>query len=210
MEKKYIILIALALTISTLAIIDYSTGAVEMLIFEHIDYNYTHDVWLPPLSEDTGSIAGYYHIDGKGKNFNFQIMLPGAELFDLHEINGTQVCYDKNGLSGNGTLTHVQVTYDTISALLAKDLKKAMFGTEFSGVYNMTCAAWTGGGNFSNNGKSFDGTFFIVGAATDFEGNFTLSLEGDRIKIVSTYILYPHGQPNSNNIQKVVDKVSYM
>jgi hypothetical protein len=210
MEKKYIVLIVLALSISTLAIVDYSTGAVEMLIFNQIDYAYAHDVWLTPLSNDTGSIAGYWKIWGKGHNFDFKVVLPGAELFDLHEINGTQICYDKNGLWGNGSLTYVKVTYGTLSALLSKDLKKAMFCTEFSGIYNMTCAAWTGGGNFANNGKTFNGTFFIIGKATDFQGNFTLSQEGDRIKIVSTYILYAHGQPNSTNKIKVVDNVDYI
>ncbi|MDO9045081.1 MAG: hypothetical protein Q7U35_07230 [Methanobacteriaceae archaeon] len=211
MSRKYLIIIVIILIgLCGIFILDYSTGAVQGVIFDQIPYNYTSDVWLPPTSPESGSIAGYYSIYGQGKNFNFKVNLPGAQFFDLHEINGTQICYDEKGLSGQGHLNFIKINYNTVSALLSNDLKRAMFSTEFSGNYTMKCAAWNGNGNFSNNGQNFSGTFIIIGPATDWVGNFTLAEENNRIKIISSYIYYPHAQKTSGNIRKVNNNIFYM
>ncbi|MCK9152010.1 hypothetical protein [Methanobacterium alcaliphilum] len=208
MQKKYLALVIVILSICGLAVFEYSTSSIEGYLFDQIPYNYTGHVWIPPTSSDAGSISGYYNINGQGRDFNFKIMVP--EQFDLHEINGTKIDLDENGLSGKGKLYTIQITPTTISALLSKDLKTAMFGTKLNGTYTMECAAWTGGGNFTNDGQKFSGTFYIIGLLTDWEGNFTLSQENSRIKILSSYIYYPHGDKSPGKIKKVENNTFFM
>ena len=65
-------------------------------------------------------------------------------------------------------LDTVNVNFNTIMALINRDFKKAMFQTPVTGHFDMSCAAWTGYGNFSNNG-------------TDFPGNFKIDRTHDRL-----------------------------
>lgn len=208
MQKKYLALVIVILCISGLAVYEYSTSNIEEYLFDQIPYNHTGMLWIPPTTPAAGSIPGYYNINGQGREFNFQIKIDPK--FDLHELNGIKIDLDENGLTGKGKLDTVQITPTTISALLSKDFKTAMFGTKFNGTYTMKCAAWTGGGNFTNDGYNFLSKFYIIGRLTDWEGNFTLSQENSRIKILSTYIYYPHGQKSPGKIKKVENNTFYM
>ncbi len=74
----------------------------------------------------------------------------------------------------------------------------------------MSCAAWNGRGDFSNDGITFKGDFKIIGAATDWEGAFRIIRDkSNRTAILADYIYYPHGQKYSQNIKKV-KKTFYM
>ena len=178
-------------------------GAIPELIFDQISYNYTAYASIPALTNDTGSLGGIYDIQGKGTKFKFDIIMPGAENFE------DPLCYTKDGLKGEGKIENIKINYKTILSLLNRDFKTAMFETPFTGKYNMSCAAWTGYGNFTNNGISFPGTFKIDGPDTDFEGTFQLTQENNRIVIKSDYILYPHGQKSPENI-KHINQTYYM
>lgn len=172
--------------------------AVEVFdeaIFAQIPYSYTSYTSIPANKPGEGSLGGYYSINGRGRDFRFQIVLPGAENLDTHEVNGTRICYNESGLSGVGHIDHIDVTWDTLISLLRGDLKSAMFRTPLSGHYNMTCAAWNGGGNFTNDGTNFRGDFRINGVETFFGGNFTLKPEAGRIVLRANYIYYPQGKP---------------
>jgi len=204
MTKKIILPIFLvSLFIIGFFIFGVTGGNLEEFLFDQIPYNYTSYASIPPNSPQGSSLGGYYKINGKGRNFNFHIVLPGAEKYE-HEI-----CYTKEGLIGNGKIDEIDVTYKTIFALLSGDLKKAMFETDFSGSFDMVCASWHGGGNFSNDNGNFTGTFKIIGAATDWEGKFVVVPENNRIAILADYIYYPHNQKSPEKIKKV-NKTFYL
>jgi uncharacterized membrane protein len=67
------------------------------------------------------------------------------------------------------------------------NLANAVFNTKLSGVFNMSCAAWTGNGTFVNDGKNFTGNFTINGQETNYLGNYSLQKENNRIIIISDY-----------------------
>lgn len=175
------------------------SGNLEEAIFDNIPYNYTSHVWIPPNQEKSGSLGGFYTVYGKGKNFNFHISLPGAE-------NGeSPLDYTKDGLDGAGEINNITATYETIISLLSGNLKGAMFNTKFDGTYSMSCAAWTGTGNFSNDGQNFIGNFKINGPMTYWKGTFSLKQDGNRIKLQMNYIWHPNKNPEkAKNVQKIV------
>lgn len=186
-----IVIFILFLTIGT------ASGAIPDLIFNQVPYNYTGYASVPALSNNTGSLGGVCSIQGRGDKFNFYVIMPGAENYE------DPLCYTKDGLKGNGTIENLHVTYKTVLALLNRDFRTAMFQTIFTGRFNMSCAAWTGYGNFSNNGTSFPGSFKIDGPDTDFEGTFKLTQESNRIAIKSDYICYPHANRTPENTRHV-------
>ncbi len=202
MNQKIIIpLIVVVIIISGIAVYGISSGNIENYLFDQIPYNYTSHIWIPPNSDSGGSLGGFYNIQGQGREFTFHMVLPGAE-------NGeSPLDYTNDGLDGNGQINNIHITYNTITALLSNDLKKAMFGTIFDGKYNMSCAAWTGNGTFVNNGENLFGTFQINGPMTYWEGNFTMREDGNRIAVNSDYILHPNNSPEK---AKKVQKVTYM
>ncbi|MEL7669275.1 hypothetical protein [Methanobacterium sp.] len=198
MNFKKIFLIILVLILGFLA---YGTasGSLEEIAFSNIPYNYTSHVWIPPNQQNGSSLGGFYSIYGKGENFNFTIILPGAENTE------SPLDYTKDGLNGTGHINNIDITYNTITSLGAHDLKGAMFNTKFDGIFNMSCAAWTGEGNFSNNGQNLTGNFKIDGPMTDWKGTFNVKEDGNRIKLQMNYIWYPHGSPQkAKNVQEVI------
>jgi len=201
MNKKVTIVIVVAVILFSLFLVfEVSQGDLKEMLFDEITYNYSSHVWIPPNSPDEGSLGGYYKIHGKGRNFNFFLVLPGAEKLE-HPI-----CYTGEGLSGSGKIKNIDITFDTLKSLYYGDLKQAMFETRFSGDFNMTCASWKGFGNFSNDGD-LTGAFQIIGAATYWEGTFKMVEEGNRIAVISDYIYYPNNHPEK---VKRVKKTYYM
>jgi hypothetical protein len=199
MDLKTVLPIFLAfILISGFAI---ANGNVENLLFEQIPYNYTSHIWIPPNSNNSGSLGGYYSIQGQGKNFNFFILLPGAEEAE------SPLDYTKDGLNGTGKINNIHITYNTITALLSKDIKHAMFSTIFDGNYNMSCAAWTGYGTFKNDGTNLTGTFIINGQMTHWDGTFYMTPEGNRIALHTDFITYSNKSPEK---AKRITKVTYM
>lgn len=164
-------------------------------LFSIITYNYTSYTSIPSNKPGEGSLGGYYSINGQGKEFDFKIVFPEAEEFETHEENGTKICYNETGITGEGHIKSIDIKWDTIYRLILGDFKGAIFKTPLSGYYNVTCAGWSGGGNFSNNGNKFNGTFQITGVKTFFKGNFTFHLEGNKMILHATYIYYPKGEP---------------
>lgn len=201
-NKNTLILLSISLIICGIFVVGFAEGSLETLLFDMIPYNYTSYVSLPP-SENTASYGGYYKIFGKGTNFNFEMALTGAEDYT------DPLEYIKDGLNGTGKIKSIHITFGTISDLVSGNFKKAMLDTKFSGVFNMSCAAWTGYGNFSNDGQNFTGNFKINGAVTDWEGNFSFILEGNRIAVPANYILYPKGKKFSKDME-TVNKTYYM
>lgn len=193
-RKKVTIIIAAALLVALTSCV-LAVEVFDEAIFSQIPYSYTSYTSVPASKPGEGSLGGYYTIDGRGRDFKFSIVLPGAENFDTHEVNGTRICYNESGLSGNGHIDHIDVTWDTIYSLLRGDLKSAMFSTPLRGHYRMTCAAWNGGGSFSNDGRNFRGDFRINGVKTFFGGNFTLRPGNGRIILSADYIHHPQGKP---------------
>ncbi len=63
-----------------------------------------------------------------------------------------------------------------------------MFQTPVTGHFDMSCAAWTGYSNFSNNGTNFIGNFKINGVDTDWEGTYQFVPDGNKINVVTSYI----------------------
>lgn len=188
--------------ISGVAAYGITSGNIENYLFDQIPYNYTSHIWIPPNTSTGGSLGGFYTIQGQGKEFTFHMVLPGAEGPE------SPLDYTSSGLDGTGEIESIHVTYNTINALLSKDLVKAMFNTVFNGTYTMSCAAWTGNGTFSNEGKeNILGTFQINGLMTYWEGNFTMKPEGNRIAVYSNYIYYPNKLPEK---AIRVSKVNYM
>lgn len=201
MNKKILIVsIILILSISGLAVLEVTSGALSGLLFDQMSYNYTSKVWIPPTHPEdpnAGSLGGYYKIDGKGKNFNFFLTLSGAEKTE------SPLDYTADGLNGVGRIDEIKVTPGTIYSLLNRDVRGAMFNTIFKGHMNMTCAAWTGTTQFQNNGNTFSGNFTIDGVYTDWEGNYTLKHDNFRIVGTSDFIYYPNNQKSAaNSVQK--------
>jgi len=193
-KKRFTIIITAALLVALTSCV-LAVEVFDEAIFSQIPYSYTSYTSVPASKAGEGSLGGYYTIEGRGRDFRFSIVLPGAENFDTHEVNGTRICYNESGLRGTGHIDHIDVTWDTIYSLLRGDLKSAMFRTPLRGHYRMTCAAWDGGGNFSNDGRNFRGDFRINGAMTFFGGNFTLRPENGRIVLSADYIYHPQGKP---------------
>lgn len=193
MDRRVLIIIAVAVVAVAVPVL--AVEVFDEAIFSQIPYSYTSYTSIPSNKAGEASLGGYYSINGTGRDFNFSIVLPGAENFDTHEVNGTRICYNESGLSGTGHIDHIDVTWETIYLLLRGDLKSAMFSTPLRGHYRMTCAAWDGGGNFSNDGRTFKGDFRINGVETFFGGNFTLRSENGRIVLSADYIHHPQGKP---------------
>jgi hypothetical protein len=199
-RKLYIIL---AVFISGSLVLGTASGAFENFLFDQIPYNYTSYLSLPANSANEDSIGGYYKVYGKGRDFNFHISLPGAEDME------SPLDYTKDGLNGTGRINNIGITFGTITSLLSGNFKKAMFSTKLDGTFDMACAAWTGYGNFRNDGQNFLGHFKIDGQMTDWEGTFNMVQEDNRIALKSDYIWYPHDNKTSENV-KEVHKTYYM
>ena len=182
-KRIYLILLVLAIFIGGLSVLEVTQGTVGQFVFDQMSYSYTSHVVIPSIVGNS-ALGGFYTIDGKGRDFNFLIKLPGAERSE------SPLDYTQDGLRGTGKIDKIQVTFSTLKSLLYGDLKGAVFGTKLSGTYDMSCAAWTGDGTFFNDGNSFIGTFKIDGPLTNWKGNYTLMQENGRIMIVSDYILY--------------------
>ena len=193
-RKTYVIITVI---ISGFLIFGIAGGSIEKFLFDQIPYNYTSYLSIPPNSPNNASIDGYYKIYGKGYNFNFYMILPTAENQE------SPLDYTKNGLNGTGKLNDISITYGTIISLLSGDFKNALFNTKLNGNYTMACAAWTGQGNFTNNGQNFLGNFKIDGVKTDWEGTFNLVPENNRIALKTDYILYHHANKNDGSIRAV-------
>ncbi|MGB9980545.1 hypothetical protein [Methanobacterium sp.] len=202
MNNKILIPIFIFLIICGFLTIELAEGNMEEILFDAIPYNYTSYVSIPSTG-NSGTLGGYYQIFGKGTDFNFKIVLSGAENYE------DPLDYIQDGLNGKGKVTSIEITYETISDLLSRNFKKAMLDTKFSGTFNMTCAAWTGYGNFSNDGKNFTGNFVINGTLNDWEGKFYLVPNGNRIDVPTNYIAYPHGNKAPGTIT-YINKTYFM
>ena len=199
-KKEYLLIAAL---ISGFLILGIASSALEYLLFDQIPYNYTSYLSIPSNIPHKASIDGYYKIYGKGSNFNFNIVLPGAENQE------SPLDYTEDGLNGTGKINNIDINYSTLTSLLSGNFKEALFNTKFNGNYTMECAAWTGYGNFTNTGHNFLGNFKIDGVMTDWEGTFNLVQENNQIALKSDYISYPHDNKTPENIKKV-KKTYYM
>jgi hypothetical protein len=201
MNKKLTTTISIVIIIlAGFTTLEITTGYLEDSIFNLIPYNYTSHVWIPSNNNE-GSLGGYYNIQGQGKNFNFFIKLPGASESE------SPLDYIEDGLTGTGKIKNIKITLNTLNALFSGDFKKAIFETEFSGDFDMKCAAWTGYGNFSSNGKSIPGKFIIKGPLTYWEGTFNVQNESNRIILNMDFIYHPQNNPN---IAKHAIKTVYM
>jgi len=203
-QKILIIAVVLVVAFSGLAVLEVSSGFFSGLVFDQIPYNYSAKVSIPPTNPsdpNSGSLGGFYKINGKGKNFNFFLKLSGAEKSE------SPLDYTADGLNGTGRIDEIKVSPGTIYALLSKDIRGAMFNTTFKGHMNLTCAAWTGVTYFQNDGKNFTGNFTIDGVMTDWEGNYTLKRDSFRILGVSDFIYYPNDQRSA---AKSVQKTYYL
>ncbi len=203
-NKILIVVIVLIISISGLAVLEVTSGSLSGLIFDQISYNYTSKVWIPPTNPEdpnSGSLGGFYKINGKGKNFNFYLMLSGAEKSE------SPLDYTADGLTGVGQIDEIKVTTGTIYSLLTRNIKGAMFNTIFKGHMNMTCAAWNGTTQFQNNANIISGNFTIDGVMTDWEGNYTLKNDNYRIVGTSDFIYYPNNQKSA---AQSVEKTYYL
>ncbi|OEC86098.1 MULTISPECIES: hypothetical protein [Methanobacterium] len=198
--KAYIIITAF---ISGFLILGLGINTIESMLFDQIPYNYTSYISMPPNHPNESHIGGYYKIYGKGRDFNFHIVLPGAENQE------SPLDYTADGLNGTGKINNISITYGTLVSLLSGDFKNALFNTKLSGNYSMACAAWTGHGNFTTNGQNFLGNFKINGIKTDWEGTFNLVPENNRMALKADYIWYHHANKNDGSI-RVVKKTYYM
>ena len=169
MDKKVKIVIITALilvSVSGLMIYENANGTLLIYAFNQISYNHTSYASIPNDTQNGGSLGGVSNIWGKGNKFEFNLTMPGAENYE------DPLCYTKDGLKGNGTIDSIHLTFNTIKDLYNHDFVTAMFQTPVSGHFDMSCAAWTGYGNFTNNGTDFLGNFKINGPDTDWEGTF--------------------------------------
>ncbi|MFA0833858.1 MAG: hypothetical protein ACC609_07605 [Methanobacterium formicicum] len=199
-QKTIVIAVLLVVAFSGLAALEVSSGFVSGLVFDQISYNYSAKAWIPPTNAsnpNSPSMGGFYKINGKGDDFNFFLKLSGAEKTE------SPLDYTADGLTGVGKIDEIKLTPGTIYSLLTKDIKGAMFNTNFKGHMNLTCAAWTGTTYFQNDGKNFTGNFTIDGVLTDWEGTYTLKQEGYRIMGISDFIYYPNNQRSAaHSVQK--------
>ncbi len=187
LKNKNVILPLVAALILISGFVAYGYD-LEGAIFDMIPYKYTSSVWIPPNSAKSGSLAGYYNIQGHGRDFTLLIKLPGAEKAE------SPLDYTKDGLNGTGRIDHIEITYNTIQALLSGNFKEAMLETKFSGNLNMKCAAWTGTGIFSSESGKVNGTFKIDGAMTDWIGTFKIMNQNNRLILRIDYVHYPNDQ----------------
>jgi len=180
MKKKIYIPSIIFLFIICFFLLVATQPAVDGFLFEQIPYNYTSSVNIPSHSGNA-SMQGFFDAYGKGKNFNFHIMLPGAEKAE------SPLDYTSNGITGQGTIENIGFNFNMIKSVLMMDLKGVFFNTKLAGVFNMSCAAWTGNGTFYNDGKNFVGTFTIHGQRTNYWGNYSLQRENNHIAIISDF-----------------------
>jgi hypothetical protein len=195
MKKKYLILLAIIIAVSSLTILEYTQGTVSSLIFNQIDYNYGSNVLIPPNQPNGTFLGGYYKINGTGHNFKMILNLTGAENTE------SPLDYTANGLHINGTINTIKVTPETIISFTQGNFKQVLFNTIFTGNMTMTCGAWTGTSKFQNNGKTFTGTFQIPGPITYWAGNYTLTPGQNNIQLSANYIWYTRNTPQ--NIQHI-------
>ena len=200
-KKIKLSILVILIAVFGLSIFEIANGTIENDAFDVITYNYTAYVSIPNDTPDGPSLGGVYNIQGMGNKFKFNVMLPGTEEAD------DPLEYAQGGLNGNGSIDSINVTFDTINDLLNQNFKKAMFETPVSGHFAMSCAAWTGYGNFSNNGTNFPGYFQIIGPDTYWKGTFNLVQESNRIAVVANYIYHPN---TSNGNVTHVSKTYYM
>ena len=191
MHKKYLILLALIIALSSLAILEYSQGTVSSLILDQMKYNYGSQVLIPPDQPNGTYLGGYYKINGTGPNFKMILNLTGAENSE------SPLDYTSGGLHITGNINTIKVTPGTITAFLQNNFKQAMFNTIFSGNMTMTCGAWTGTSKFQNNGKNFTGTFQIPGPLTYWEGKYTLIPSQNNILLSANYLYHPESAPQN-------------
>jgi hypothetical protein len=196
--------IIIALSLTGLIILEYSQGAVTGLVFDQYSYNYTSKVWIPPQNTSASatsaagsSLGGYYHVEGKGRDFTMHMVISGAEKTE------SPLDYTAEGLWATGHLYDIHVTWDTIQYLLNREYQEVVLNTRFQGYMNMTCAAWNGTTHFQNNLTDFTGSFNITGTMTDWEGTYQILEENGRMILIGDYIYYPHGQPNSPKLKRV-------
>lgn len=195
--------ILIAVFISGFLIFGITSSAFANFLFDQIPYDYTSYLSMPPNSPNGAPIGGYYKVYGKGRDFNFRIVLPGAEDQE------SPLDYTADGLNGSGKINNIGITYGTITSLLSGNFKDAMFNTKLDGTFNMACAAWTGYGDFSNDGQNFIGNFKIDGQMTDWEGALKFTQENNKIALKADYILYPNDKKTPQNT-KEVHKTYYM
>ncbi len=197
-----VVLVAIVVIIAAVAVLEYTQGMVSAFAFDQIDYSHRSEVVIPPGTPEGGYLGGYYEINGTGRDFNMLLVLSGAEKSE------SPLDYTSDGLKVKGHIDMVKVTPETISYLLQKNLKAAMFNTILTGNMNMTCAAWTGTSQFQNDGKNFNGTFSIDGVVTDWNGNYTLTQnDKNRIVLTSDFVYYPKDRPEDS---KAVHGVYYL
>lgn len=185
----------------------YAAFNMQDWIFDQIPYNYDTYVSLPPNSPDEASLGGVLNLEGKGRNFNYQVVIPGASKAYAERGDMGFLTYTEEGLSGTGKIENLQVNLNTITSLITRDFKGALLKTPVSGVLEYSCAGWTGNGTFHNDGENFQGTFIIMGVHTYWGGNFTLQADGKRIKMPADYIYHPQGKPEQ---AQEVHKIFYL
>ena len=91
-------------------------------------------------------------------------------------------------------------------ALLNHNFKKAMFLTPFTGHFDIACAAWTGYGNFTNNGTNFIGVTSKLMDQIQIGKEHTDLSDGNKIDVVTSYVFW--NPPKTNYTQ--VNKTYYM
>ena len=112
MDRKVKISIVVVLIIFSGFILYETSSNLMSYAFDQIKYNYTGYTSIPNDTENGGSLGGTYHINGEGQKFTFDLKLFGAEDYE------DPLCYDSNGLKGNGTLDTINVTSNTIKCLV--------------------------------------------------------------------------------------------
>jgi hypothetical protein len=181
MNKKIVIPSIIVVFIMVFLLLVATQPVFDGFLFEKVPYNYTMSAVIPSNSDATASLNGFFNVNGLGKNFNFHMMLPGAEKAE------SPLDYTSNGISGTGKVETIDITFDSVKSIFTMNLANAVFNTKLSGVFNMSCAAWTGNGTFVNDGKNFTGNFTINGQETNYLGNYSLQKENNRIIIISDY-----------------------
>lgn len=194
MKKKHIILIILLIILLGLGLAEYTQGTISAAAFQQMKYNYHSQVLIPPSTPNEDHLGGYYDVNGTGRDFKMLLVLSGAEKGE------SPLDYTSDGLKVTGHIDMVKATPQTIIYLLQNNVKSAMFNTALQGSMNMTCAAWTGTSQFQNDGKTFNGTFKIIGIYTDWEGSYILTQEENRIALTADYIYYPK---NGSTVKKL-------